>query len=447
MPPKKKPIATKKPAAPADDFTPPKKAKKPRTEKVLDPVVPYLRGKGGAEHVLVVIREVINAPDGNDASAQQLDAALRCFKDDERFTLKGQGFEAICSLVEVGSAEPPELNAANTAPAPTPAVEQTPTLAEVLAKSEQEDAAKAAAAAKAPKPADPTAEHNRLEEIAAASKQYEDDLSFEILKKADAKRATSARKASHEHLLEVLGGQGTILKKDGTVPKVESAPAKMKTGRKPQDAPAPAAASKASVESAPMVDIRAQGAKAAIAGIPEDACPIDAENNPAGVAMWLDGYREQMRVQDGEHPALTQAIYASALADAQVDGFLPRGEVPSVKTVSAFGRDNIVVGSFAVNDQATGTYKHTRWHCVPLYSREDWNDLHAKEFGPAIEAADANDEAKATREAGGIDCGRTVKVGRKKLIVGSRRELFILTTKEGDEPAKKPRAKAAKASA
>ncbi len=397
MPPK-----TKTPAKPA-------KAQKSKINRNLDELHAALVTKGAETHVAVLIRDVYGV---DEPAADRVLAAVEMMALDERFAVAQDGIKSLARIAGPEEVRLPDDGATTAASVATAAK----TIGELAEDAKLEEAERKAA------PAHVAAEHSRsddrLEEIEAASEQYEKALQFETLKKADAKRATTGRKASHEHLLEVLGGQGTILKKSGEVAKVE--PAQKQTGRQPQDAKAPAAERGNGTDALP--DPRAQGAKAAISGKTESDCPLlDAD-------LWLDGWREQMRADNSQRKAIVQGMTPKKLGDAMVGLLEPAKAAPKVASVMIDARPHMVVG--CLGSTAGPIEGVTRWHLQPCFEPADWTALHRETYGPAIEGVDASDEAKANRIRGGIDCGRIVKIGKAKFVVGPRQLLTVLTTGE-----------------
>lgn len=69
----------------------------------------------------------------------------------------------------------------------------------------------------------------------------------------------------------------------------------------------------------------------------------------------------------------------------------------------------------------------TRWFAQRVLSKDEWQQLHEKEFGMCVEGFDQNEEAKHHRTQGGEDNGRVVRVGKKKGVMGPEREGLVLT--------------------
>jgi hypothetical protein len=65
---------------------------------------------------------------------------------------------------------------------------------------------------------------------------------------------------------------------------------------------------------------------------------------------------------------------------------------------------------------------------VPLYTKDDWQHLHAETFGYPVASLDQNPEAKAKRQVGGPLCGLVVKVQKgKQLVVGPLTDSLVLS--------------------
>ncbi len=432
--------------------TKPAKTKPPKVNRSLDELHGALVTKGVETHVAVLIREVY---DDAEPSAERVLAAVGLLGDDERFVVVKDGIK---SRVRIAGPEEVRLPQAETTTTAAP-VAETPTLGELAEKAREEEAAK-----KAAKPAPAATQDDgqiaaikqacelrdgrrvalvklekRLKEAKALQKA-EDKHGVEALKKSVA-QAKDEEEQADIHLEEVIGGQASILKVKvkSTEERADAPPSKMKTGRKPQDAKAPATAkAKAAAEDAPA-DPRGRGAKDAIAGKLETACPFEMTSVHA--AQWLDGWRTQMRADGSERRGIVQALTEKKLGDALAKnllGLLKPGEAsPKVATVMCDARPHMVVG--ALSGAESGTPGISRWHLQPLFEIADWKAMHSETYGPPIPGVDASDEAKANRQKGGVDCGRIVKVGNAKYVVGPRQLLTVFTTGESD-------AKTAKAS-
>ena len=70
--------------------------------------------------------------------------------------------------------------------------------------------------------------------------------------------------------------------------------------------------------------------------------------------------------------------------------------------------------------------EQTRWFLQRVLSKDEWDQMHEKEFGRWVKGFDQNDEAKHHRQQGGTECGLVVKVGRKDGVLGPEREGLVL---------------------
>lgn len=76
--------------------------------------------------------------------------------------------------------------------------------------------------------------------------------------------------------------------------------------------------------------------------------------------------------------------------------------------------------------------------CLPLLTKDEWQQLYEAKYGRAVEGFDQSDEAKAQRQLGGDDCGRVVKVGRKKLVVGPKEQALVVCFEIDTDPVDAP---------
>lgn len=74
----------------------------------------------------------------------------------------------------------------------------------------------------------------------------------------------------------------------------------------------------------------------------------------------------------------------------------------------------------------------TRWFLQRVLTKDEWQQLHEQEFGRCVEGFDQHDEAKSLRTAGGDDCGRVVRVGKRKGVLGPEREGLVLVVTQAD---------------
>ncbi len=416
-----------KPAKPA-------KAKKPKHDRNLDPVVGYLRDHGGSAHAAIVFREVFEQEHPTPA---QIDALVASLKADERFGVKVDGIKSIVSLAEMVGKEPEEVkldspvighavtNSTPSADGKTHTVEvAAPTIGELHEQAKKEEAEKKAARPAAVAPVS----HN--EEQLAAIQQACSLRDICRVKVEQLKKRLSSAKAEEKqadiYLEEIIGGQASILKPQQATGQAiedklyEEAPKKEPKARKGKETP------KATVDASPF-DARGQGARAAIEGATELGCPYDS-NHPSKRAQWLDGWREQMRIDSSEREAIVQGLTREKLVAALIpnNGLLPAGEAaPSIATVKYDERPHMVIDMLSADE---GPVKGVeRWSLQPVFTRDEWGQSFGDAFGNPIAGVDANDEAKSKRIAGGIDAGRIVKVGRSKMVVGPRQQLTVAT--------------------
>jgi hypothetical protein len=88
------------------------------------------------------------------------------------------------------------------------------------------------------------------------------------------------------------------------------------------------------------------------------------------------------------------------------------GEKRKVESVEAYGRHWIVSKLWMGNDGSA------RANLIPLYSTDEWQQLHEQSFGRKVDDFDQSDEAKDNRQRGGDWCGLVVKCGRRSWVVG-----------------------------
>jgi hypothetical protein len=114
-----------------------------------------------------------------------------------------------------------------------------------------------------------------------------------------------------------------------------------------------------------------------------------------------------------------------------VRALAPTEKPLQVATVNLFGGElpYMVVEQF-------DTAGFTCFACLSLVTKDEWQQLFEEKYGRCVEGFDQSDEAKDQRQRGGPDCGRVVKAGRKKLVVGPKEQALIVCfeTVETDEP-------------
>lgn len=85
---------------------------------------------------------------------------------------------------------------------------------------------------------------------------------------------------------------------------------------------------------------------------------------------------------------------------------------------------------------------NTRFFLQPVVSKDVWQQIYEEKFGRCIESFDQNDEAKTMRIAGGEDCGRVVKNGRSKVVIGPESDGLVIFESTGPQtPDSEPDAK------
>lgn len=106
-------------------------------------------------------------------------------------------------------------------------------------------------------------------------------------------------------------------------------------------------------------------------------------------------------------------------------------KLSEAQTVQCYGKPWIVTHLWQAGD-GSGTM---RANVLPLYTRDEWQQLHEAEFGRFVADFDQSDEAKEQRQRGGDYCGLSVKVGRKTWIVGPQKDALHLAhdAPEADE--------------
>lgn len=183
----------------------------------------------------------------------------------------------------------------------------------------------------------------------------------------------------------------------------------------------------------PLVDPTRDGAAAHKAGklLGTNPWPKEAPER----RLWDAGYLAAKWGKAPMNRAIKYGLFLQGLIDAAIEGdCLPPGEkAPSVAAVSAGGHQWLVVDAWKA-----GESDPARFALVQLLPKTDYVDLWRSKYGPPVAGVDASDEAKATRTAGGVDCGRMVKVGAKQFVVGPMEAAMVLTVAEVDQKAAKP---------
>lgn len=96
-----------------------------------------------------------------------------------------------------------------------------------------------------------------------------------------------------------------------------------------------------------------------------------------------------------------------------------RGEAVAVKEhiITAYERAYVVIARHGAAFLA-----------LPLYDKDEWAQLHEATYGRSVEGVDQTDEAKVHRQTGGEFCGRVVKMGRKKAVIGPMKDGLLIDT-------------------
>ena len=104
-------------------------------------------------------------------------------------------------------------------------------------------------------------------------------------------------------------------------------------------------------------------------------------------------------------------------------------------TVSAYEREYLIV-------MGDGGGPDFQYLALPLYTKDEWQQLYEARFGRCVEGIDQTEDAKAQRQVGGEFCGKVVKLGRKKAVIGPVDDAMCITavvddsatTPAADEP-------------
>ncbi len=428
----------------------PSKQKKQHTEAVLDQFVGALRGNG-EKSVAILVRDVIGP---ENPSTGQVESAIKLFADDARFVLTEQGLESTVRMA--GEGEPEDITAAATAssdrPAPSLTGEECRALADEAngippATGEAAPVATIGEALEQQESAAVVTKQVQQVEVVETVEAVasEDTATLARLKQVkagiDAQANTihhlSEDLKEHKKRLEVLEAERDQLI-DGEIP-----PTQMGT-KDPAQTPVGRAISGQApmiVESPVEGMYRQQGATMAAQGKTELDCPYVRETNARGVSMWFDGFREAKREDHSEREVIVQALTREQLVEAclPTNGILLPGETtPKVAYVTWDKRATLVLDMLADGEGPTAGQE--RWSLLPTYDRDEWGNLFAETYGPAIADVDANDEARAKRIAGGINAGRLVKCGRSKRVVGplSTLSVAIVKVESKDDSAEAP---------
>jgi hypothetical protein len=181
-----------------------------------------------------------------------------------------------------------------------------------------------------------------------------------------------------------------------------------------------------------------EGAKAHTAAIKEKL----AQANQALAAIVMGGaqtsFLEKKPEDAGEEPA--SEAERRWLGCKQVDAEKARVTFPAIDEVCPMGHEPLAPSEkplsvtpvtlygelpFLVAEHY-GTDGFRCFACLPLLSKDEWQQLYEAKYGRAVEGFDQSDEAKHQRQLGGPDCGRVVKLGRKKAVVGPKEQALIV---------------------
>jgi hypothetical protein len=163
---------------------------------------------------------------------------------------------------------------------------------------------------------------------------------------------------------------------------------------------------------------------------------VETEATATGEAIFPDAPKAPVR-QASELGLTVDQLDRAFLDDLILDE-IRRGSVVSVgdKTIYAFEREYVVIDGTQVEP--------LHYLALPLYrqagSTNEWADLgHEAKYGRCVEGVDQTEEAKGQRQTGGEFCGKVVKVGRKKCVVGPMSDALVIAVQEvtpaaSDEP-------------
>lgn len=174
-----------------------------------------------------------------------------------------------------------------------------------------------------------------------------------------------------------------------------------------------------------LVEPRRDGKEARAAGkkITDNPWKVDEAEH----GQWAAGYLDEAWKDAERRAASTYGLTHSALMDALPEGDgLPRGESrPKVAHVAALGSPWLVVDAWRGSEKDDACFA-----LVQLIDKDAWRDLWQATYGPPIDDVDANAEAQAKRQAGGIDCGRVVRLNgvRGDFVVSPERSACMVVT-------------------
>lgn len=151
--------------------------------------------------------------------------------------------------------------------------------------------------------------------------------------------------------------------------------------------------------------------------------PVRTPNDPpaigsSDIAGRVGAWRARLSIPAEKVVALASVGLTADLC-AQMMGpvahLAPSEKPQQVSGVEAFQRTWLVLDG----------YEGGPWMGVPLYTKDEFGQLHAEEYGNAIVGFDQDKEVRERRQAGGLRCGLVVKIGRKSLVVGPLKDALI----------------------
>lgn len=151
---------------------------------------------------------------------------------------------------------------------------------------------------------------------------------------------------------------------------------------------------------------------------------------------WCVGWRLQRMAKREPVPGHKLGLTADAMEEVRLlSGELGVSEkAPSVadKTVDAFDRAHLVIDAVCLgNDEDADAPR--RFLLLPIYTKDEWQQIHEAKFGRAVEGFDQGDEAKAKRIQGGPDCGRVVTMGKKRGVIAPLSDAVVIETGDAAE--------------
>ncbi|MFM2089551.1 MAG: hypothetical protein RLZZ127_40 [Planctomycetota bacterium] len=133
------------------------------------------------------------------------------------------------------------------------------------------------------------------------------------------------------------------------------------------------------------------------AGVAQEWAKILPPVDPKSVRVWpAKGCPDQKTITTGQ--TMPEAM---------------KQEKRKVEPIEAFGIPWIVSALWI--EEKTGS---SRANLLPLLTKDEWQQLHEKTLGRAVEGFDQTDDAKHLRQKGGAWCGLVVRHGRQVYVVG-----------------------------